>query len=93
LGRVAAKLGRSAEARAVARELEESWTIGQIGPTPIAWIYAALGDRDRAFYWLEKALESRDVTLRETARMVVLSELRDDPRYEDLLSRMVTVEK
>ena len=93
VGRIAAKLGRSAEARAIAREIEEVAAAGQIGPTSVAWIYSALGDNDRAFHWLEKALESRDVTLRETARMGVLSELRDDPRYDDLLRRMMNVER
>ncbi|HVT44328.1 MAG TPA: protein kinase [Thermoanaerobaculia bacterium] len=93
LGRIYAKLGRTAEARAVARELEAIWPTGQIAPTQIAWIYAALGDNDRAFYWLEKALETRDVVLRESIPMVVLSELRDDPRYDELRRRILTIEK
>jgi serine/threonine-protein kinase len=93
LGRTQAKLGRTAEARSVARELEGAWSTGQVAPSQIAWIYSALGEKDRAFFWLERAFETRDVTLRDTIRMVMLSELRDDPRYDDLLQRMLTVEK
>ncbi|HUP61248.1 MAG TPA: tetratricopeptide repeat protein [Thermoanaerobaculia bacterium] len=92
-GRIYAKLGRTAEARAIARELEAVWPTGQIAPAQIAWIYSGLGENDRAFFWLEKALETRDVSLRDSIRMVMLSELRDDPRYDELLRRILTVEK
>jgi tetratricopeptide repeat protein len=93
LARAYAKLGRTAEARSVARELERVWPTRQIAPSHIAWIYSALGEKDRAFFWLERAFETRDVSLRDSIRMVTLSELRDDPRYDELLLRMLTVER
>lgn len=92
-GRTWAKLRQTAEARTVARELEAIWPTGQIAPAQIAWIYAGLGEKDRAFFWLEKALETRDGSLRDSIRLVPLSELRDDPRYDELLRRLLTVEK
>jgi TolB-like protein/tetratricopeptide (TPR) repeat protein/tRNA A-37 threonylcarbamoyl transferase component Bud32 len=93
LARAYAKLGRTAEAQAIARDLEAVWPTGQIAPTRIASIYAALEEKDRAFFWLEKAFETRDVSLRDNIHLVMLSELRDDPRYDELLRRMLTVEK
>jgi serine/threonine protein kinase/Tfp pilus assembly protein PilF len=93
LARAWVKLGRTAEAQAALRELEERWPTGQIAPTPLAWVYAALGEKDRAFFWLEKGLETRDVNLRDSLRLFEFSELRDDPRYADLVHRVVTVEK
>ena len=50
-----AQLGRAAEARRTARELEEESRSRYIDPTYIAEIYTALGDRDTAFLWLERA--------------------------------------
>ena len=93
LGRAYAKLGQPAEARSLAHELERGWKDGQVSPTQIAWIYSALGEKDLAFIWLERAFETRDVSLRDSIRLVPLSELRDDLRYNDLLQRMLTVEK
>jgi len=93
LGRAYAKLGQPTEARSIAHELERGWSTGQVAPTQIAWIYSALGEKDLAFTWLERAFETRDVSLRDTIRIVPLSELRNDPRYDDLLQRMLTVEK
>ena len=55
LARTEAQLGRAAEARRTARELEEESRSRYIDPTYIAEIYTALGDRDTAFLWLERA--------------------------------------
>ena len=92
LGRAYAKLGRAEEARRIVQELESAWAAGQAAPGQIAWVYSALGEKDRAFFWLERALETRNYSLRDTLRSVTLSELRDDRRYADLLRRMLNVE-
>lgn len=95
LGRGYAKVGRRAEALAIVRELEREWENGSAAPTQIAWVYSALGDRDRAFSWLEKAFASRDVALRDTLFLnsMCLSEVRTDPRYADLVERIRSVER
>ncbi|MEO6258900.1 MAG: hypothetical protein ABIP63_01065, partial [Thermoanaerobaculia bacterium] len=89
LARTFARLGRTAEARAVARELETLWPTGQVAPTEIASIYAGLAENDRAFFWLEKALQTLDVSLRDSIRMVPFSNVHDDPRYDEFLRRML----
>jgi len=51
--------------------------------------YALLGEKDRAFEWLEKAYEARSSTLPVYVKdRPELDALRDDPRLQDLLLRM-----
>jgi tetratricopeptide (TPR) repeat protein len=62
----------------------------QQGPFPalsIAQVYIGLGDKDRAFEWLDKAVDQRDLDL--TLQWDSPYEpLRADPRYVILLRRM-----
>ena len=93
LGRMQAKLGQTAEARRVARELELVWPSGEVAPTHIAWVWSGLRANDRAFSWLERALAARDIALRDSLESIHLAELRDDPRFADLRHRMLSVEE
>jgi serine/threonine protein kinase/tetratricopeptide (TPR) repeat protein len=54
----------------------------------IAAIYAGLGEKDRAFHWLEAAYQShgREIAYIKSDRR--LDNLRSDPRYADLLHRI-----
>jgi TolB-like protein/DNA-binding winged helix-turn-helix (wHTH) protein len=54
----------------------------------VAGDFAALGDKDRAFDWLEKAYQKRDFFLTEIKGHPYMDPLRSDPRYADLLKRM-----
>lgn len=54
----------------------------------IAGVYAWLGERERAFRWLERALDVRDPGMTELRVDPLLEPLRGDPRYRELLSRM-----
>ncbi|MDA2914099.1 tetratricopeptide repeat protein, partial [Acidobacteriia bacterium AH_259_A11_L15] len=54
----------------------------------IAFVYGALGEKDRAFEWLERAYRERGyfmVALKVEPRF---DSLRDDPRFQDLLRRV-----
>jgi len=51
-------------------------------------LYVALGDKDEAFAWLEKAYEERTPLLRGIKRGYAWDSLRSDPRFKDLLKRM-----
>jgi len=82
---VGALQGRlSPDAGAVLSRLLGRWAFPAL---PIALVYIGLGDKDRAFEWLEKAIEQRDldVTLQWDSPYEFL---RGDPRYLKLLRRM-----
>ena len=51
-------------------------------------VHIGLGDKDRAFEWLDKAYEERSSTMSNLKVTPWLAPLRDDPRYHDLLRRM-----
>jgi tetratricopeptide (TPR) repeat protein len=53
----------------------------------IASIYAQRGDNDRAFEWLEKALEYNDLGLLNLGSSLWFTNLYDDPRWQPLLAK------
>jgi adenylate cyclase len=50
--------------------------------------YAALGERDKAFVWLEKLYQSHDLAIALPKVEPAFDPLRSDPRFADLLRRM-----
>jgi TolB-like protein/DNA-binding winged helix-turn-helix (wHTH) protein/Tfp pilus assembly protein PilF len=64
-------------------------------PVNLAEVYATLGDKDRAFYWLEQAYADRDLHAASTDLGLerlntefLLDPLRSDPRFQDLVRRV-----
>jgi hypothetical protein len=53
----------------------------------LASIYAALGDKDRAFYELEKTFKERPQMLSDLPEDPAFEGLRTDARYRDLMRR------
>jgi hypothetical protein len=53
-----------------------------------AVIYAALGDKDKAIEWLEKAYAEREYYLTYAKVDPAFDPVRSDPRFQDLLRRM-----
>lgn len=82
--------GQTAMARKLlARMQVESETLHRQGLwVSIASTYAALGDRDEAFAWLEKAVQARDGGLTLIERLPFLDSLHSDPRFADLVRRI-----
>ena len=54
----------------------------------IAMIYAGLDEKDRAFEWLNKAYQERNVQMISLRVDPVLTSLRADARFADLLRRL-----
>jgi hypothetical protein len=67
---------------------EFSCPAGKIGFLVITAVYAALGDKDKAFEWLDKDFQARNGKLVEVRWQLQSEALRDDPRYKDLLRRI-----
>jgi tetratricopeptide (TPR) repeat protein len=84
-----AVIGRRAEAEKILRDLERKSKSDYVSPYMIATIYAGLGDKDRAFEFLEKAYQERcwDIAwaLKPDLR---IDNLRSDPRFQALLRRV-----
>ena len=78
-----------------ARELESlAATKKAMMPVNLAEVYATLGDKDRAFYWLEQAYSHRDILAASDDVGLVLNTeflldpVRTDPRFKDLVHRI-----
>jgi serine/threonine-protein kinase len=80
--------GKRVEAEAVLKELAEKYEKGQAIGQDLAALYAALGDKDQAFAWLEKDFQTRSGLLAWTRWTPAFESLRSDPRFADLLRRM-----
>lgn len=59
-----------------------------VSPLQFAQIYARVGDKDKAFEWLERAYHEHDALLILIKVDPVWDALRLDPRFENLLRRM-----
>ena len=88
LGYVYATAGKRSEALAVIKELEAKYARKEAIGQYLSAVYAALGDKDKAFEWLEKDFQARNGKLVEIRWQIQSEPLRDDPRYKDLLKRM-----
>ena len=88
LAHARAAAGDRDAARAMLPVIIEGWHRGSVSPYSVANIHVALGDRDEAFVWLERALEDRDRMLTSLRVHPRLDPLRSDPRFASLLSRM-----
>ncbi len=88
LGHVYAVAGKRAEAIDKIKELEEKYTRKEANGHYIAAVYVGLGDKDKAFEWLEKDFQARNGKLPEIRWQLQFESLSDDPRYKDLLKRM-----
>ena len=83
-----AKSGKQAEARAVLEELFRLSIKDYVSPYDVAMIYNGLGERDKTFAWLGKALQQRDVRMTFLKVEPKWNDLRDDSRFHDLLRRV-----
>lgn len=88
LGAIYAIAGRTAEAQRTLSELQELSKQRYVSAYSIAVIYAGLNDKDHAFEWFEKAFQERSPSMTILRAETVVDNLRDDPRYKDLLKRM-----
>ena len=90
--------GRRAAAEALARALESADSAGRLSnrprygwetaiPLEMAMVYGVLGNRDRAFYWLDRAYSERilPMYIRTSPQF---DSLRHDPRFASYVARL-----
>lgn len=88
LGHALARAGNETRAREIVVELERLRATRYVDPFAIAEVYLALGDRDAAFRWFDRAHEERSVYLIYLVRDPRYDEIRSDSRFIDLVARM-----
>ena len=88
LGYIYASTGKRTEAIAVLKELEDKYARKEAIGQYVAPVYLGLGDKDKAFEWLEKVFQTRSGKLAAIRWHIPFESLRDDPRFKDLLKRM-----
>jgi len=72
----------------VLAELLKSASERYVSPYNIALIYNGLGDPDKTFAWLERAYEQRDQKIVFLKVEPKWNNLREDPRFQDLMRRV-----
>lgn len=85
--------GKKASARAILQELEEKYERREALGQNLADVYAALGEKEQAFAWLEKDFQARSGFLPVIAHCgersaIMCEKLGSDPRWSDLIRRM-----
>jgi adenylate cyclase len=88
LGLVLALSGRKQEAEAMLADLISESTERYVSSYHLATIALALGDIDRAFAWLNDALDERAWPMPYLKLDPMLASIRDDRRFEMLLERL-----
>jgi tetratricopeptide (TPR) repeat protein len=83
--------GLSGSADKAEQMIERVTEFGQtnyISPCDVAVAHLGLGDKDKVFWWLEKAYAERDEGLMWLKIDPIYDDLRNDPRFVDLLKRI-----
>jgi TolB-like protein/DNA-binding winged helix-turn-helix (wHTH) protein/Flp pilus assembly protein TadD len=84
-----AGIGRRAEAEKILHDFERKSKSGYVSPYMIATIYAGLGEKDRAFEFLERAYQERSLDISWHLKADLrIDNLRSDPRFHLLLQRV-----
>ena len=80
--------GQKEKAQQFLRKLKKRAKTEYVDPLWIAGLYAAIGARDEALDWIERAYNERSPTAPALLVDPKFNTLRSDPRYQAVLSRM-----
>jgi TolB-like protein/DNA-binding winged helix-turn-helix (wHTH) protein/Flp pilus assembly protein TadD len=84
-----AVIGRRAEAEKILHDFERKSKSAYVSPYMMATIYAGLGDKDKAFEFLERAYQERSLDISWHLKADLrIDNLRSDPRFQDLVRRV-----
>ena len=82
------RMGKRDEALKKIEELEKTSRQKYVSPYYFALAYTSLGEKDKAFEWLEKAYNDREGRMTLMKADPLLDDLHSDPRFKDLLKRV-----
>jgi hypothetical protein len=82
------------EAKRILRECEEASAhepAEDVNPETLACIHSKLGNKNRAFEWLEEAFEVRTITPFQAKLSPFFDEITSDPRFDELMKKTLAV--
>ena len=85
-----AKLGQIGEARKIVRELEAQSAGHYVPSSGLALAYWTLGEKDKAFMYLEKDITERASRCVLYSVHPIFDDLRSDPRFTEMVRRVET---
>lgn len=88
LGNSYARAGKVDAARKAITQLKENVQEDGVGRYEIALVYVGLGEKYKAFTWLEESYKAHDEGLTNLIIDPCLDPLRSDPRFDDLVRRV-----
>ena len=88
IGNVYGEWGKNDEARQVLDRLDQLSRQQYVTPYGVALVHAGMGDKEKAFAWLDKAYQGRNHWLVWLNRDPRWDRLRSDPRFADLVKRV-----
>lgn len=77
--------GRRGDASAFLARLEAAARSGYVAPSAFAFVFSSLGEKDKAFEWLERARDAHDNAMAGLGVEPWLEPLHGDPRFAALL--------
>jgi TolB-like protein/Tfp pilus assembly protein PilF len=80
--------GKKQEAQKTLAKLNDIGKHGYVSAFDMAIIYTGMGDKEKAFDWLQKAFEERSFWMIFSRWEPRLDPLRNDPRFQDLQRRI-----
>ena len=83
-----ARAGQTAKAKSMLERLQAYGRNHYVNPISMVAVYAALGDRDQAFVWLDRTVSDRTGWLWGIATWAEFDSLQQDPRLTQLIRRM-----
>ena len=88
LGYSLAVVGRRAEALELLKKLEARYAMGVSTASNIATIYIGLGEKDKAYDWLEKGFEDKDIEITRSHWLPQFNSIRGEARFKELMQRI-----
>jgi adenylate cyclase len=92
VGYTCAVLGDRTQAGQILRELEDLSKKRYVSPSNVATVYLGLGEKEKAFDWLDKAFEDRDPVLWWIKSDQLYDSVRDEPRFRALTQKISALE-
>ena len=74
--------------RWILNQLNEQVEHSYVNPYHLVVAYCALGEKDKAFLWLEKAFQQHDISVARLKVDPKLDPIRSDPRFKEYLKRL-----